>query len=124
LCRWSANSGMTQQLVSDIADLRITYSGDANRDGELDFVPDGATIPTAQWVSTSGNWPNVYSAQVELLATSEDERVALTAATPSDPGWPGGDDRLGAGLTPDGRLYERFAFTVALRARAPWYVQR
>jgi hypothetical protein len=105
--------------VNDVADLRITYSGDANGDGRTDFLNADAAA-----VTSAANWPNVYSAQVELLATSEDEKVAITAASPSDPSWPGGDDRLGAGLASDGRFYERFAFTVALRTRAPWYVQR
>jgi type IV pilus assembly protein PilW len=119
LCEWSANSGMSQQLVNDIADLRVTYNGDANGDGAIDFFnADGATVTAA------GNWPNVYSAQIELLATSEDDNVAETGAGPSNPSWPGGDDRLGAGLGADKRLYDRFAFTVALRTRAPWYVQR
>jgi type IV pilus assembly protein PilW len=119
LCVWGANSGMSQQLVNDIADLRITYNGDADGDGMIDFFnADAATVTAA------GNWPNVYSAEIELLATSEDTNVSQTGANPSDSRWPGGDDRLGAGLAADGRLYDRFAFTVALRTRAPWYVQR
>jgi len=118
LCVWSGNSGMSRQLVNDIADLRITYNGDADGDRAIDFFnADAATVTGA------GNWPNVYSAQIELLATSENTNVSQTGASPSDPRWPGGNDRLGVGLAADGRLYDRFAFTVALRTRAPWYAQ-
>jgi hypothetical protein len=109
---------MSRQLVNDIADLRITYNGDADGDRAIDFFnADAATVTGA------GNWPNVYSAQIELLATSENTNVSQTGASPSDPRWPGGNDRLGVGLAADGRLYDRFAFTVALRTRAPWYAQ-
>jgi type II secretory pathway pseudopilin PulG len=130
LCRWSASSGKSDQLVNDIADLRVTYSGDVNGDGALDFVD-----ADAKTVTDANNWPNVYSAQVEILAASHED-VRTTAREAADPTWPPNDpanppaadavaaDTLGAGIGSDRRRFDRFVFTVALRSRTPWYVQR
>lgn len=125
LCRWRPDTGSVD-LVSDVYDMRVTYGGDADGDGTLDFFPDdtGNDMPTAAWVTTKGYWPGVYSARVELLVGSSADNVRSRSATPSDSAWPGGDtDRLGTGLPADRRLYERFTVTVALRARTPWYLQ-
>jgi hypothetical protein len=99
--------------------MRVTYSGDATNDGVLDYFPSSDPAPTA---NTIADWANVYSAQVELLvASAEEVRSEAVAVAQND--WPGtAADRLGAGLADDRRLHARFAFTVALRTRAPWYV--
>lgn len=135
LCRWSARNG-TQQLVGEVADMRVTYGGDTNDDGTLDFFPgDATTIRTAKRVTDDGSWPNVVSAQVELLLASA-AAVRTQGQVPARGTWPPNDptdppapeavaaDTLGAGLASDRRRYERFAFTVALRAKAPWYVKQ
>jgi type IV pilus assembly protein PilW len=112
LCRWRPSDGV-QELVPDVVDMRVTYHEDRDGDGKPD------ALFTANAVN---DWANVYSAQVELLTASAEE-VRSQTATVSDESWPGsGADRLGAGRPDDRRLYARFAFTVALRTRAPWYV--
>lgn len=133
LCGWNLRTGRSRPLVTDIADLRATYSGDRDGDGALDFVAhDGAVNPTASWVHARGAWAGVRSADVEILAASPRDGSVLEPMRPAKPYWPPNGtasagvhaDTLGAGLPAQRRLYKRFRITVALRARTPWSARR
>ena len=126
LCVWDRGWDQpTQQMVPEIADMRVTYDGildpndPAATGSETRFSELAGTVPTAQWVTSKGNWPNVHSAFVELLVTSP-EAVKSVAAAPN-PAAQGAED-LGYGLANDRRHYQVFNTAVALRARAPWAV--
>jgi type IV pilus assembly protein PilW len=123
LCEWSAARGDSQQLVTDIADMRVTYIVDTDGDGIPDLYPS-EDASTAQDITAGGDWPNVFGAQIELLAATADE-VRKEDASPWDDDWPGaGGDRLGEGLADDGKQYSRFVTTVAFRALTPWYLKK
>ncbi|WP_295543421.1 PilW family protein [uncultured Thiohalocapsa sp.] len=110
--------GSSQVLVPNVADLRLTYSGDENADGVLDYHGSSAISVAAQ-----GQWASVRSVAVELLLTTEDAHSAREPSAPTQSDWPPNEnpkDRLGAGYPPDTRLYQRFRFDVALRAATPW----
>jgi hypothetical protein len=122
--------GESQVLVPDIADLRVTYTGNrgGNLAGEIDFrADDRSPVPTAAWVSANNAWAGVRSASVEFLLTTEAAHAVSGSAAPARDTWPpnagGGSidpDTLGAGYPADERLYHRFRFDVALRATTPW----
>jgi hypothetical protein len=122
------NGGRSQVLVPDLVDLRLTYSGDRDGDGHIDFrSEDQSPIPTAIWVSDNDAWHGVRSASVELLLTSTRPAHALiTHSKPSRNTWPpsSGDvihpDTLGASCPEDSRLFRRLRFEIALRATTPW----
>jgi prepilin-type N-terminal cleavage/methylation domain-containing protein len=130
LCVWSMenSNASNQALITDIADMRVTYTGDTDSDNELDFFADDTDpIPTATWVSGKKAWSGVRSAEIELLVSTGNNHVTRMAKAPAKASWPPGNgsvvsDTLGAGLTADTRLYERFVTTVAMRARTPWYL--
>jgi len=152
LCVWDSSGGRdNQSLVLDVADMRLTYSGDSDGDWVTDFFADDTdTIHTAQWVSENNAWPGVSGVTVELLVASGRDGVRATpgVSSPAKAMWPpngtdsdsesepasdgeaksdsGSDgidgDTLGAGLDADRRLYERFVMSVALRSRIPWYL--
>ena len=114
-------------LVPNVADLRVTYSGDTDGDGALDFrADDTSPIPTAAWLSAHDAWSGVRSAAVELLLTAESGNSAVASARPASSNWPpntgtGIDgDTLGADYPADRRLYQRFRFDVALRPSTLW----
>lgn len=111
LCRWStATDGETRQLVADVADMRVSYSGTV---GTTQFRDLGA--------DAVADWSGVDSIRVQLLATWG-EQVLIEPARPNN--WrdnQGGD--LGFGMAEDRRLYQSFDLTVATRASVPWYVQ-
>jgi hypothetical protein len=113
-------NGDTEVLVPNVADMRITYSGDTDGDGETDFRNEHAAT-----VSTDANWASVRAASVELLLTTEEDNTATAASAPTQPDWPPGaddDDQLGANYPADNRLYQRFRFDVALRPATPWAI--
>jgi prepilin-type N-terminal cleavage/methylation domain-containing protein len=129
LCGWNLRTARSQPLVTDIADLRITYSGDRDGDGRLDFFAhDQSLNPTAGWVHRQRAWAAVQSADVEVLAASPRATGVLEPAPAARQHWPpngagsGGlhPDTLGAGLAPERRLHKRFRMTVVMRARTPW----
>ena len=130
LCAWSLEDEESQPLITDVADMRVTYTGDADGDGALDFFADDTgTVPTAAWVSGEDAWPNVRSAAVELLVTTAQDGVVTKSKAPASSAWPPGSgdgavavDTLGKGLPQDRRLYERFVINVATRSRTPWYI--
>jgi len=116
LCRWTtAGGGQTEQLVGDIADMRVTYDGES---GGSRFRDQTAT-PDAAWVQGQGLWDSVDSLRVQLLATWGDG-VLIETAQPNNAG---AQADLGFGMSPDRRLYQAFDLTTATRSSAPWYVQ-
>lgn len=120
LCRWSTGtSPHVQQLVSDVADLRVTYDGYADPSSGVRFLDLPGVIPDAAWVSQSGNWDRVDSARVQVLATAA-ESVRTSTAAPAPEALAPGD--LGYGLTPDRRIYKPFEVTVAIRSSSLWFV--
>jgi len=127
-CTWELGSGnRSQSVVLNVADMRVTYTGDLDGDGQIDFTADDDDpVPTAAWVTSANAWPGVSAAKIELLVASDNDhlRAMAGAATPAKASWPptAADDRLGNGMPADRRLYERFVSNVALRARTPWYI--
>jgi hypothetical protein len=123
LCRWDT-ALRSQQLVADIADMRVTYDGVLDPSEALATSPEQRfgditnQVTNASWVSTRGYWPNVQSARIELLATAPDE-VRSAAAPPTDAT---SANALGHGLPADRRIYKAFTTTIALRVRSPWVV--
>jgi len=110
LCRWSSeNGGSTRQLVGDIADMQVTYSG-----------VNGATAFHDLDADDVDDWSAVQSIRVQLLATNGEE-VLSAAASPGDCCANAGD--LGAGMADDRRAYQVFSLTVAARASSPWFVE-
>ena len=105
--------------------MRVTYDGildpsdPAATGSETRFSELAGTVPTAQWVTSKGYWPNVHSAFVELLVTSPD--AIRSAAAPPNPDAQVADD-LGYGLANDRRHYQVFNTAIALRVRTPWTV--
>jgi len=130
LCTWDMQTARSYPVVNDIADMRVTYTGDRDADGALDFfAQDVDPIPTAAWVTAHHAWAGVRSAAVELLVVSGEAGVATQANTPASADWPPNDgsgqiaaDTLGQGLPADSRLHQRFHINVAMRSRAPWYI--
>jgi len=134
LCAWSLEVGRSEVLINDVADMRVTYTGDLNDDGTLDFFADDISpVPTAAWVTArnggAGAWTNVRSAAVELLIASGQDHVVTTSKVPADDAWPPSSgngtiaiDTLGKGMPADTRLYQRFVINVAMRASTPWYI--
>jgi hypothetical protein len=122
LCRWSTGtSPRVQELVSDVADLRVMYDGYSDPVSGVRFLDLPGVIPDAAWVSQNGYWDRVDSARVQILATATEEvRTATAAPVPeaSDPG------DLGYGLAPDRRIYKPFEVTVAIRSSSPWFLQQ
>jgi len=121
LCRWDSVNG-SQQLVGDIADMRITYDGvvpNLVQSQERRFRELAGTVPTtAAWVTQRGYWSYAQSAQIELLATTADEVRAADAPPTGN----AAIDSLGKDLPSDRRLYAAFTTSVALRVRTPWVV--
>jgi hypothetical protein len=129
LCVWDAARGNSQPVVSDIADMRVAFSGDADNDGTMDFFASQSNpIPNAAWVTQQRAWPGVRSASVELLVATGDGGIRLSPAAPASADWPPNDgsgidsDTLGYGLPEDRRRYERFQVNVAMRPRTPWTI--
>lgn len=110
--------GRSEVVVPNVADMRLTYSGDANADGELDYRGESAAE-----IATGAKWASVRSVAVELLLATEEENAARAPSAPTQSDWPPSDDpndRLGAAYPADDRLYQRLRFDVALRASTPW----
>jgi hypothetical protein len=130
LCVFDLQAGQSQVLVPDVADLRVTYTGnsDGKPTGAIDFrAEDTSEIHTAHWVTDNNAWAGVRSASVELLMTTEAAHTASAASAPARASWPPGGsnaDTLGAGYGADHRLYQRFRFDVAFRSATPWYVTK
>ncbi|MGB5834885.1 MAG: prepilin-type N-terminal cleavage/methylation domain-containing protein [Thiohalocapsa sp.] len=132
LCAWSMEDASSQALLSDVADMRVTYTGDLDNDGTIDFASeDSEPVPNAAWVSRNNAWSGVRSAALELLVTTEASGVATERKAPARDHWPpnAGDgsiasDTLGKDLPADDRLYQRFLINVAMRSRTPWYVSQ
>ena len=126
LCVWSMEDDDSQALINDVADMRVTFSG-ALPDGRVYHAHETGTVHSAAWVSRNDAWSRVRSASVELLIATDQRSVAGQAKAPARDSWPpnagnGGvaDDTLGAGLSADDRLYQRFLINVAMRASTPW----
>lgn len=125
LCRWDPIDA-TQQLVPEVADMQITYDGELPRtDGERSstvtrFSDMTSSVPTASWVTANGYWAEVHSANVELLVTGV-ESVKRVDSAPNPDASAAGD--LGYGLASDRRYYQPFSTVIALRVRAPWWVE-
>ncbi len=126
LCRWTASDGSTQQLIADVADMRVTFDGPvdpsdaaiSDSSTQTRFLDLPGVVPDAAWVDARGYWDRVTSARVEILTTSNVEArsepsAPTTATTAND---------LGYGLAADRRVYGVFAVTVAIRSHAPWFV--
>jgi hypothetical protein len=130
LCVYDIQEGRSQVLVPDVADLRVTYTGNSEGKptGAIDFqAEDTSPIPTAAWVTDADAWAGVRSASVELLMTTEAAHTASAASEPARSSWPPGGldaDTLGADYAADHRLYQRFRFDVAFRSATPWYVTK
>jgi hypothetical protein len=130
LCVFDLNNGAKSGvLVPDVADLRVTYTGDSDGDGQTDFrADDHDTLRTAAWVSANDAWDAVRSASVELLLTTDADNTAMEPSKPADwmpEDWANdvGDDALGAAYDQDDkRLYQRIRFDVALRPSTPWAI--
>ncbi|TVQ94527.1 MAG: hypothetical protein EA400_01255 [Chromatiaceae bacterium] len=146
LCRYDVGAAPPlQAVVPDIADLRLTFSGEG--DGALvpDFAADDIDpIPTAHWVSSRrdgrGAWSQVSGVKVEFLVASFEDNLRTPETAFLDlankwPPSPDGDqnsihpDRLGYDLLPaaddrpeDRRLYQRFVTNLAIRSRTRWYL--
>lgn len=119
LCRWSTRTNPpVQQLVSDVADLRLTFDGSIGPPGGQRFL-DRGVVTDAAWVSGQGYWDRVDSVRVQLLATTGEE-VRAEASSPNPEALVPTD--LGSGLPKDRRIYQILDVTTALRASAPWYV--
>jgi hypothetical protein len=122
LCRWSTSTNpRVQELVSDVADLRVIYDGDADPGSGTRFLDLPGVTPDAAWVSQRGYWDRVDSARVQVLATTAEEvrtEAAVPAPDASDP------TDLGYGLAADRRIYQSFDVTVATRSSSPWFVRR
>ncbi|MFY9974928.1 MAG: PilW family protein [Chromatiaceae bacterium] len=122
LCRWSTSTiPRAQSLVSDVADLRVIYDGDADPVSGTRFLDLDGVTPDAAWVSQQGYWDRVDSARIQILSTAAEEvrtEAALPAPEASDPG------DLGYRLPADRRIYQSFDVTVAIRASSPWFVQQ
>jgi prepilin-type N-terminal cleavage/methylation domain-containing protein len=130
LCIWSMEDGDSQALVTDVADMRLTFSG-VLPDGTAYHAHDSDTVHTAAWVSGNNGWSRVRSASVELLLATEQRGVVSQAMAPAGDNWPPNtgngdisDDTLGTGLPADGRRYQRFLINVAMRASIPWSIDR
>jgi hypothetical protein len=107
-------------LVPNVADLRLSFSGDTDGDGALDYSGE-----TAATVSNDNKWASVRAVAVELLLTTDENYAATEASAPMQSDWPpsdDADDRLGADYPADTRLYQRFRIDVALRPATPWAV--
>lgn len=114
LCRWSSannrpNSRVapTRQMISDVADMRLTYSG--THGSTLFYNLDADDVP---------DWGAVNRIRVQLLAT-HGEQVLRELASPNR----GRSDDLGAGMADDRRFYQAFEVTIAIRSNSPWFVQ-
>lgn len=137
ICRWSTSDcpACAQQLVLDVADMRVVYDGvldaaaELARDEDFDATTtarfsDLAANPDAKWVNDFGYWNRVDSAKVQLLATSmETVRSAPALPTAAIVGAAAASG-IGSGLPADRRIYELFEVTVAARAISPWYVRQ
>ena len=115
LCRWSTRTNEAEQLVGDVADMRVTYDGYTEQVGGPRFL-DGAD---AAWVTAQGYWDRVDSARIQILATTAEE-VRTEAAVPN-PDAAGASD-LGYGLPADRRIYHAFDVTAAIRAITSWSI--
>jgi len=132
LCVFNINDahGKSQVLVPDVADMRITYTGDSDRDGKVDFFAEDhkPNVPSASWVSDKDAWAYVRSASVELLVVTESAHTAASfGVVPADwrpDDWPDiGDDTLAADYDQDDeRIFQRVRFDVALRPSTPWAI--
>ncbi len=118
--RQFAASQRNQVLVPNVADMRVTFSGDADGDGKLDFMGENAAL-----VQAAARWAAVRSVAVELLLSTEADNTAGQPSVPTAADWPpaaDAADRLGADYPADSRLYQRFRLDVALRSASPWAV--
>lgn len=121
LCRWSTSTAPpVQQLVSDLADMRVVYDGYVDGPGSERLLDLAGAVPDAAWVSALGYWDRVDSARIQLLATTGEE-VRAEAALPNPAATAIQD--LGFGLPADRRTYQTFDVTTAIRSSAPWYLQ-
>lgn len=129
-----------QSLVMEVADLRVTLSGDQSGDGTVDFFAHAdSPVHKPTWVSDLGApdsslppapWGRVSGLQLELLVGSTESTIRRSPLSPSESSWPptAGDvtDRLGVGnpaMVASKRIYERYVATAAIRARTPWVLK-
>ncbi len=96
-------AGAAEELVEGVESMQILYGVDTTGDFSVD------SYRTADWVETNTQWPNVISAQINLLIRSPDDRVANAAQT---------YNFNGANITAtDRRLRQAYSSTITLRNR-------
>lgn len=96
-------AGAADELVEGVEGMQILYGVDTTGDFAVDAYQN------ADWVETNVQWPNVISAQVNLLIRSPDDRVANAPQT---------YNFNGANVTAtDRRLRQVFSSTITLRNR-------
>lgn len=96
-------AGAAEEMVEGIEGMQILYGVDTTGDFSVD------SYQNANWVETNAQWPNVISAQVNLLVRSPDDRVANAPQT---------YHFNGANVTAtDRRLRQSFSSTITLRNR-------
>ena len=132
LCRWSAGATDPQLLVSDVADLRVTFDGNLdagaeraldenfNRDTTRRFSNLSGVVTDAAWVTSRGYWDKVDSAVLRLLVTGG-EPARIEAASVTDPA-PSSANDIGHGLAADRRLYQVLDLNISVRSSSPWYI--
>ncbi len=92
-----------EEMVEGVEGMQILYGVDTTGDFSVD------SYQKADWVETNAQWPNVISAQVNLLVRSPDDRVANAPQT---------YHFNGANVTAtDRRLRQSFSSTITLRNR-------
>lgn len=92
-----------EKLVEGVEGMQILYGVDTTGDFSVD------SYQNADWVETNAQWPNVITAQVNLLVRSPDDRVANAPQT---------YHFNGANVTAtDRRLRQSFSSIITLRNR-------
>jgi hypothetical protein len=120
LCRWSTSTiPRVQQLVFDVADMRVTYDGFVDQVGGPRLLDLADDVTDAAWISAQGYWGRVDSARIQILATTAEE-VRTEASVPNPSAYTAAD--LGYGLAADRRIYHAFDVTAAIRSSSPWFL--
>jgi len=98
----SANNPI--ELIEGIEDMQIVYGLDTNDDDTVENYSDASVIDTA------GNWNQVISARISLLAQTQEQNLTTADQSINFDGAPVAD-------TSDGRLRRVFTTTIGVRNR-------